>query len=106
MGYELCATEETAGALQELGLEVTHLHWPESGMQPNVDEAIRNKDLSMVMMFSNQLSVRLATDYNVPLITNLQVAEYFMNAIEATRAGKPLEDLSLQEYWELDGNVP
>ena len=26
--------------------------------------------------------------------------------IEATRAGKPLEDLSLQEYWELDGNVP
>ena len=29
-----------------------------------------------------------------------------MNAIEATRAGKPLEDLSLQEYWELDGNVP
>jgi hypothetical protein len=43
---------------QSAGLEVTHLHWPESGQQPNIDDAIRNKELQMVFMFSNQLSVR------------------------------------------------
>ena len=41
MGFELCATEETALSLTEAGLEVTHLHWPESGLQPNIDELIR-----------------------------------------------------------------
>ena len=113
MGYELCATEETAKFLDDVGLEVTHLHWPESGQQPNIDDAIRNKELSMVMMFSNQLSVRretnyairrLATDYNVPLVTNLQVAEYFIRAIENQRAGNKIQELSMQEYWEMDGN--
>ena len=113
MGYELCATEETALSLTEAGLEVTHLHWPESGLQPNIDELIRTKQLQMVFMFSNQLSVRretnyairrLATDYNVPLITNLQVAEYFIDAIEKMRAGNLLGNSSLQEYWERDGN--
>ena len=57
MGYEICATEETAATLAVAGLEVTHLHWPESGKQPNIDDAIRNKELQMVFMFSNQLSV-------------------------------------------------
>merc|ERR1711865_138681 len=113
MGYEICATEETAATLQSAGLEVTHLHWPESGQQPNIDDAIRNKELQMVFMFSNQLSVRnetnyairrLATDYNVPLITNLEVAEYFIDSIEAMRAGNLLGNSSLQEYWERDGN--
>jgi len=113
MGYELCATEETAAFLDDVGLEVTHLHWPESGQMPNIDDAIRNKELSMVMMFSNQLSVRqetnyairrLATDYNVPLVTNLQVAEYFIKAIEDQRAGNNIQELSMQEYWEMDGN--
>ena len=113
MGYELCATEDTAEFLEDVGLEVTHLHWPESGQQPNIDDAIRNKELSMVMMFSNQLSVRretnyairrLATDYNVPLVTNLQVAEYFIKAIEQYRAGNKIQELSMQEYWEMDGN--
>ena len=61
----------------------------------------------------NQLSVRretnyairrLATDYNVPLVTNLQVAEYFIEAIENQRAGNKIQELSMQEDWEMDGN--
>ena len=47
---------------------------------------------------------RLATDYNVPLVTNLQVAEYFIKAIENERAGNPIQEVSMQEYWEMDGN--
>lgn len=114
MGFELCATEETATKLQSEGIDVTLLHWPETGIQPNIDDAIRNKELEMVLMFSNQLSMRretnyairrLATDFNVPLITNLQVAQYFIAAIEKMRQGYQLEDKSLQEYWQDDGNL-
>ena len=47
-----------------------------------------------------------ATDYNVPLITNLEVAEYFIDSIEAMREGNHLEDLSLQVPPARSGQCP
>ena len=70
-------------------------------------------------MFSNQYSVRtvtnyairrLAVDYGVPLITNIQVAEMFADAMEATRSeaaatGQP-RPKSLQEWYSVDTETP
>jgi carbamoyl-phosphate synthase (ammonia) len=114
MGYELFATADTAASLRAKGIPVTQLHFAEEGLSPSVDEAIKTRELELVLMFSNQMSVRkeanyqirrLATDFNVPLITNVQVAEYLIAAIEKQRAGGLLDTKSLQEYWAEDGNM-
>ena len=63
------------------------------------------------MMFSNQFSARaetnytirrLSTDFNIPLITNVQVAEYLVNGLEKMKDGGTIEATSLQEYWAMD----
>lgn len=53
--------------------------------EPCIDEYIQRGDIELVLMFSNQFSQniitnyvlrRLAVDYGVPLITNIQVCMY------------------------------
>ena len=88
-GYELFATEETAAFIErETDLPVTHLHWIDSGQSPNIDEYCRNSKIELVMMFANSNSQRteknyeirrLATDFGIPLITNVQVAELYVS---------------------------
>merc|ERR1712146_847607 len=81
-----------AAYLQEQGVPVTLLHYAESGQEPCIDAFIENRKLEMVLMFSNQFSERtvsnyeirrLAVDYSVPLITNVQVATLFAESLEA-----------------------
>ena len=71
----------------------------------------------MVLMFSNQFSERvfanyairrLAVDYGVPLVTNIQVATLFADALEA-QGGKggatlaSLDSRSVHEFYEERG---
>ena len=101
LGYKLFATEKTAMFLTDGGIEVTTLAYPSQAevdageILPNsIDDYISRGDIHLVLMFSNQFSERillnyairrLAVDYGVPLITNVQVASMFASALE--RAG-------------------
>jgi len=104
LGYSLFGTEKTAAFLQEQGIPVTLLHYKESGTEPCIDDFILRRDIELVFMFSNQYSSRtltnyairrLTVDYGVPLITNIQVAQLFADALEATQGR---EDGSFQSY--------
>jgi len=122
LGFSLFATEKTAEYLREKGLEVTLLYYGEEGKasgegkQPCIDDFIERREIEMVLMFSNQYSERIFTnyairrlsvDYGVPLVTNMQVAQMFADAIEATggTAGNlvTLDPRSVNEFYEERG---
>ena len=97
LGYQLFATPQTAKFLQENNVAVTTLDYPESATSDNniIDDYISRGDIHLVLMFSNQFSERvlfnyairrLAVDFGVPLITNIQVAEMFATALEEADA--------------------
>jgi len=82
-----------------------------------IDDYISRGDIHLVLMFSNQYSVRtipnyairrLAVDYGVPLITNIQVAQMFAESLEAAGAKASgdspntvlLDPRSLHEWYE------
>jgi len=122
LGYNLFATEKTAEFLDAKGVPVTLLHYKESEAEPCIDDFISRGDIHLVFMFSNQFSERiltnyamrrLAVDYGVPLITNMQVAEMFADALEAadvssgvdssadpSSRGNALDERSLHEWYE------
>jgi len=117
LGYTLLATEKTAEWLTEQGVPVTVLYYGESDQKPSIDDYIESREIEMVLMFSNQFSERvfanyairrLAVDYGVPLVTNIQVATLFADALEA-QGGKggatlaSLDSRSVHEFYEERG---
>jgi carbamoyl-phosphate synthase (ammonia) len=115
LGYTLYATEKTAEYLQIAGLPVVLLHYKDSGAKPCIDDYIFRGDIELVLMFSNQHSQRvltnyairrLAVDYGVPLITNIQVAMMFADSLTVQRqaggvaAVESLDVRSLHEWYE------
>jgi len=117
LGYSLLATEKTAAWLTEQGVPVTLLYYGESDKEPCIDDYIERREIEMVLMFSNQFSERvfinyairrLAVDYGVPLVTNIQVATLFADSLEAqgAKGGSPLPALdprSVHEFYEERG---
>jgi len=109
-GYKIYATEQTAKYIKTLNIPVIHLHWKESGMQPSIHDEVQAKNIDMVFMFANNLSKRtetnyrirrVATDFGVPLVTNLQVAEMLTDAFTKLERGEiVLEPRSLIEYYQ------
>ena len=120
LGYNLFATDKTAKFITDNGLPVTELNYPDAANpgENNIDEYISRGDIHLVLMFSNQFSERillnyairrLAVDFGVPLITNIQVAEMFATALDkagATATGDlpnsnvVLDSRSLQAWYE------
>ena len=108
-------------------MPVTLLHYKESGAEPCIDEVISRGDIHLVFMFSNQFSERiltnyairrLAVDYGVPLITNIQVAEMFADSLESSdiasgvdntktphARGNALDERSLHEWTSLPAST-
>jgi len=120
LGYTLYATPKTAEFLEAAGVSVTSLAYADQsdGAADNcIDDYISRGDIHLVLMFSNQYSVRtipnyairrLAVDYGVPLITNIQVAQMFAESLEAAGAKASgdspntvlLDPRSLHEWYE------
>jgi carbamoyl-phosphate synthase large subunit len=99
LGYTLYATDKTADYLNEKGVAVTKLDYADGPGGPEADNCIdtyiSRGDIHLVLMFSNQFSERilinyairrLAVDFGVPLITNIQVAQMFAESLEAAGA--------------------
>jgi carbamoyl-phosphate synthase large subunit len=94
MGLTIYATEGTADFLASNGVNSEVLHWPLSGEEPNVLTAIENGQIDLAInipkniekeeLENDYLIRRRAVDFGVPLITNLQVAKRFVEAISTT----------------------
>jgi carbamoyl-phosphate synthase (ammonia) len=106
--YTLYATEKTAQFLESNGIRCTEVGWPGDGRigKADIEEMIRVGEIDMVLMFANNFSEkvetnydirRLAVDFGVPLLTNLQVAELFADSM---MAAKKKSDGNLLDFLE------
>ncbi|MCA9282601.1 MAG: carbamoyl-phosphate synthase (glutamine-hydrolyzing) large subunit [Phycisphaeraceae bacterium] len=102
-GIKMYATEGTAKMLADEGFDVTRVAWPmvngapaaEGGVATAVDR-IREHEVDLVINIPSNDRVdeltngyvirRAAVDFNVPLITNRQIAQRFIEAVTRTDA--------------------
>ena len=106
MGTKLFATEGTAAFLRENGVKATILYWPLDNKEPNTLNYIKDGKVDMVVnipksyqkeeLTNGYMIRRAAVDYDVPLITNRQLA---MRFVEALYRLKP-EDLQIKSWKE------
>ncbi len=104
--YKLFATQGTADFLAKNGVEAEVLHWPDSGMQPNTLDYIKEKKIDLVVNIpkdhtkselDNDYTIRRsAIDFNVPLITNARLASAFVEAFCRLRT----EDVLIKSWNE------
>ncbi|CDR33183.1 carbamoyl-phosphate synthase (glutamine-hydrolyzing) large subunit [Criblamydia sequanensis] len=88
LGFELYATEGTHDFLANHGIASRFLHKTSVLSNPNIKNAISSRNLDLIIniptnrepniMTDGYTIRRLAIDYNVPLITNLQIAQLFL----------------------------
>lgn len=107
MGYKLYATDGTGQILRDAGIKVEILFDSSYNEKPNIADYIQTGKIDLVINIpKNNLKSelqkeyairRLAIDFNVPLITNLQVAMQMVDALEMYRE-KGLEILAWEEY--------
>ncbi len=106
MGMNFYATGGTARFMEANGIKVTHLHWPLSGQKPNVLDYLENGKIDLVInipknyqeeeLTNDYIIRRRAVDFAVPLLTNLQLARRFVEAISK----KSLKDLQIKSWAE------
>src|SRR5262249_15986493 len=105
-GIALHATRGTADFLKEHGIAVQLLHWPLEGQQPNVLDYLAERKLDLVInipknyqeeeLTNDDIIRRKAVDFNIPLITDLQLARRFTEAL----VHKRLEELQIKSWDE------
>jgi carbamoyl-phosphate synthase large subunit len=96
MGLSLYATKGTAAFLEANGIKAGVLHWPLENREPNALTYIENKRVDLVInipknidrveLDNDYLIRRKAIDCGVPLITNLQLAKRFAEALRSLPA--------------------
>ncbi len=113
LGFAIFATEDTAKVLRNEGVEAVKLYKVhEQGMEPNIKSCMMDGRIDMVINIPLPTTVeekfrqiiedefqirRMAVDFNIPVIVNLQLAEAIIDAIEKTRK-KEIVVKSLNEY--------
>ncbi len=108
MGFKLYATKGTAEFMKDYRIDSTILHWPLESKEPNTLSYISDRKIDMVInipkniekeeLDNDYLIRRQAIDFNVPLITNLQVAKRLVEAMQKTS----LEDLKIKSWDEYE----
>jgi carbamoyl-phosphate synthase large subunit len=106
MGIVLHATPGTAAFLCDHGIAAKVLYWPLEGRSPNVMEFLQSGKIDLVVnipknvqeqeLTNDYLIRRKAVDLAIPLITNLQLAQRFIEALSRKR----LEDLHVKSWAE------
>ena len=115
LGYTIFATKDTALALKTLGIDAVKLYKVhELGMEPNIMECLQNGKIDMVINIPLPTTVekkfqqimeddykirRMAVDFNIPVITTLELAKSLFDAIENARE-KNFPIKSLNEYYK------
>ncbi len=108
MRMKLYATQGTGEFLSSNGMEITILHWPSEQKTPNVLDYMGEGKIDLVINIPKNFQAaeltndyhirRLAVDLNIPLITNLQLAERFIEALSR----KTVDDLHIKSWEEYD----
>jgi carbamoyl-phosphate synthase large subunit len=106
LGYTFYATKGTADFMVENGIPVEVLHWPLERKEPNTLTYIAKNKIDLVInipkniekeeLDNDYLIRRKAVDFNVPLITNLQLAKRFVESISEVA----LSDLKIKSWDE------
>ena len=107
MGFKFYATKDTAKFMSDNGINAEVLYKPLENKEPNTLTYIANKKIDLVInmpqniekeeLENDYLIRRKAVDFDVPLITNLQLAKRFVEAIHRTLI-KDLKVKSWDEY--------
>ncbi len=113
MGFTIFATKDTALALKNNGIYAVRLYKiHEAGMEPNIMGCLQNGAIDLVINIPLPTTVeekfatiiedeykirRMAVDYNIPVIINLQLARAIVDAIKDVRK-KKVKIKSLNEY--------
>lgn len=106
MGFKFYATKGTSDFMKANGINSEVLHWPLENKEPNTLSYIADEKIDLVInipkniekeeLDNDYLIRRKAVDFNVPLITNLQLAKRFVEAIHKTSP----EDLKVKSWDE------
>jgi len=106
MGFKFYATKGTADFMKENGINAEVLYWPLENKEPNALTYIADGKIDLVInipkniekeeLDNDYLIRRKAVDFDVSLITNLQLAKRFVEAIYRTK----LEDLNVKSWDE------
>lgn len=106
MGFKLVATEGTAGALQEAGIEVQTVKKIKEG-SPNITDLIREGKVDFVVNtsshgrkpFSDGFQIRrAAVELSVPCLTSLDTLKVMQEVIEEGKNISDVQVKSLQDY--------
>lgn len=106
LGIKLYATWGTREFYLQHGVESELLNWPTIGKQPNTVDYIRDGKVDLVVnipknfqedeLTNDMIIRRTAADFNVPLITNRQIAERLAEAL----ARYDISDLQIRGWRE------
>ena len=106
IGYHFYATAGTANFMKSNNIPVETLHWPSEKKEPNTLTYIADGKIDFVINIPKNIEKeeldndflirRKAIDFDVPLITNLQLAKRFVEAIQKTK----LSDLKIKSWDE------
>ena len=106
LGYKFFATKGTADFMKANGVKADVLYWPLENKEPNTLSYIADGKIDMVInipkniekeeLDNDYLIRRKAVDFGVPLITNLQLAKRFVEAIQRV----PSEGLKVKSWDE------
>lgn len=106
LGFQLFATRGTADFMKYHGIPSEVLSWPLEKKEPNALTYIQELKLDLIInipksfeeeeLTNDYILRRKAVDFNIPLITNMQFAERFIEAM--SRIG--LEELSIKPWDE------
>jgi carbamoyl-phosphate synthase large subunit len=109
-GIKLYATKGTADFLYTHGIDTFVLKWPLEKESPNAIEYLSNGEIDMVInipknyhedeLTNDYLIRRHAVDHGIPLITNIQLAQRFVESI----FNKTSQDLSTKSWDEYKMN--
>jgi carbamoyl-phosphate synthase large subunit len=104
MGVKLYATQGTADFLAGNKVAAEALHWPLDEGRPNAVDFIQERKIDLVVnipkhyqkeeLTNDYIIRRAAVDFGVPLITNLQVAERLVEALELI----PMDQLKVRSW--------
>ncbi|MDO8589438.1 MAG: carbamoyl-phosphate synthase large subunit [Armatimonadota bacterium] len=108
IGFRIYATPGTAGFLREHGVKNTRVHKISEG-SPNLLDLIRGNKVDLLLnTISKDKHVeieggvirRASVQHGIPCLTSLDTAKALLLALEARRAGEPLECLTIDQYLE------
>ncbi|MHA1799337.1 MAG: carbamoyl-phosphate synthase (glutamine-hydrolyzing) large subunit [Candidatus Helarchaeota archaeon] len=112
LNFNIFATDHSAEAFQKYDIPVTILHkLSELDKKPNIQDYITEKKIDLIINIPTTKNVekylkvindeydirRMGVEFNIPVLTNLQLAQSLVNAIEKIRI-KKFSIHSLNEY--------